>query len=429
MLCWRPAKAQQVKAPFRSLSIGDTVPDVIIQNVLNYKTPTAKVSDFRGKLLILDFWAYWCSPCVYMIPRMDSLQKQFDGKIQFLAVTTEPAAKVSGFRAKHEKRFGKRIAHPEVVSDTVLSRMFYHSTFPHYVWIDQTGVVRAITDMKQVKAETISSLLQKSNQVISEKKDAVRIPYSDKLPLVANGNGGDGSKMFYHSVMTSYTPGIPGGFSLNTQPNQGKRITVRNCSRLWLYRIAYAQPGKWFDQGSVVIESDSASALTSKLYGADYRNWLDNGHGFCYELIVPASLSEKTNQLMRRDLENLFPEFSASVELRRKKCLVLQLTGDKSKLESSSKGPVHVQVDRFGWQLNNATLSMLVDRINKSQNHPIPVVDQTGLKERVNLQIESGLSDLTALNAELARYGLRMTETELEQDVLVIRDNLSASAR
>ncbi|MGB4400563.1 MAG: TlpA disulfide reductase family protein, partial [Daejeonella sp.] len=70
-----------------ALKIGDKVPDVTINNISNYKSTSAKLSDFKGKLLILDFWATWCAPCIAMIPKMDSLEKAFEGKVAFLSVT------------------------------------------------------------------------------------------------------------------------------------------------------------------------------------------------------------------------------------------------------------------------------------------------------------------------------------------------------
>jgi len=36
-----------------------------------------QLSDHRGKVLVLDFYATWCAPCRASIPRLNSLQKQF----------------------------------------------------------------------------------------------------------------------------------------------------------------------------------------------------------------------------------------------------------------------------------------------------------------------------------------------------------------
>jgi thiol-disulfide isomerase/thioredoxin len=41
---------------------------------------TLKFSDFRGKVVILDFWATWCVPCRVKIPNFVELQKQYGDK-------------------------------------------------------------------------------------------------------------------------------------------------------------------------------------------------------------------------------------------------------------------------------------------------------------------------------------------------------------
>lgn len=41
---------------------------------------SVKLSDFKGKILILDFWATWCGPCKTEIPAFVELQKKFGGE-------------------------------------------------------------------------------------------------------------------------------------------------------------------------------------------------------------------------------------------------------------------------------------------------------------------------------------------------------------
>ena len=75
------ANAQAVDVTIQGLQIGQVVPNVTLTNLQNYKdasgkaATTAKLSDFKGKLLILDFWATWCAPCVAAIPKLENLQK------------------------------------------------------------------------------------------------------------------------------------------------------------------------------------------------------------------------------------------------------------------------------------------------------------------------------------------------------------------
>ena len=51
---------------------GDKAPDFSIQ-ADNGKTVTAH--DFGGKLLILNFWATWCQPCVDEVPSLNQLER------------------------------------------------------------------------------------------------------------------------------------------------------------------------------------------------------------------------------------------------------------------------------------------------------------------------------------------------------------------
>jgi cytochrome c biogenesis protein CcmG, thiol:disulfide interchange protein DsbE len=56
---------------------GDKAPDFSIRAV-NGRTVSAK--DFGGKLLILNFWATWCQPCVQEVPSLDTLQRELGPK-------------------------------------------------------------------------------------------------------------------------------------------------------------------------------------------------------------------------------------------------------------------------------------------------------------------------------------------------------------
>lgn len=65
-----------------------------------------KISDFRGKVIYLDFWATWCGPCIQESPFFESIAKQFEGKeVVFLPISTDKGKKEwLDYLAAHEKQ-------------------------------------------------------------------------------------------------------------------------------------------------------------------------------------------------------------------------------------------------------------------------------------------------------------------------------------
>lgn len=49
------------------------------------------VAEFRGKAVLLNFWATWCAPCLKELPSLDGLQQQLGGsKFEVVAVAADP---------------------------------------------------------------------------------------------------------------------------------------------------------------------------------------------------------------------------------------------------------------------------------------------------------------------------------------------------
>lgn len=50
---------------------------------------TARLSDFAGKVVLLNLWATWCAPCRHEMPSLERLQTRFGDKITVLAVSED----------------------------------------------------------------------------------------------------------------------------------------------------------------------------------------------------------------------------------------------------------------------------------------------------------------------------------------------------
>lgn len=64
----------------------ETVPDVAFKSA---EGAELKLSDFRGRYVLLNFWATWCAPCKKEMPALDRLQADFGGdRFEVLTVAT-----------------------------------------------------------------------------------------------------------------------------------------------------------------------------------------------------------------------------------------------------------------------------------------------------------------------------------------------------
>ena len=75
-----------------------------------------KLSDFRGKPVIVNFWASWCGPCKKEMPDFEELYKEYGDKINFLMVNM-----TDGYRETKEKA-------SKHISDTGYTFPIYYDT-------------------------------------------------------------------------------------------------------------------------------------------------------------------------------------------------------------------------------------------------------------------------------------------------------------
>jgi len=67
---------------------------------------TRRLSEFKGKVLYLDFWATWCGPCIQESPHFEALSKEYAGKdIVFIPISQDTNLKAwKGYLEAHKKK-------------------------------------------------------------------------------------------------------------------------------------------------------------------------------------------------------------------------------------------------------------------------------------------------------------------------------------
>jgi thiol-disulfide isomerase/thioredoxin len=83
--CINTSKSNVARKPLGVL--GDA-PEFTIKNVQGGEPITSK--DFKGKVVVVDFWATWCVPCKVEIPEYNKIRAKYkDQGVEFLGVTFE----------------------------------------------------------------------------------------------------------------------------------------------------------------------------------------------------------------------------------------------------------------------------------------------------------------------------------------------------
>lgn len=225
----------------RPLKIGDKVPDVLLTNIHNYNTDKAHLYDFKKQLLIVDFWGVYCSACIGAMPEMEALQKEFKGKIQIILPTknTEPQIK-DLFKRSSVARNAKL---PSIWGDTILSRLFLYQGMPTHVWIDKSGIVRAITNGYNTNAKSIQNFLSGENIHFTVKNPTIPLAELYTKPLWLADNGSLVKYLKYYSYIMRDISSYQGASNIIRDSVSGKIVGIEDIrlSLLSLYKQAYTE--------------------------------------------------------------------------------------------------------------------------------------------------------------------------------------------
>ncbi|RPI30554.1 MAG: TlpA family protein disulfide reductase, partial [Chloroflexota bacterium] len=82
---------------------GSVAPDFDARNLAG---DVVSLSDYRGKVVLLNFWATWCAPCEVEMPLLQDRYSQYSTEIEVLAVNyAEPEKDVKAFADKYGLSF------------------------------------------------------------------------------------------------------------------------------------------------------------------------------------------------------------------------------------------------------------------------------------------------------------------------------------
>ena len=318
------------------LKIGDEVPDLSFSNILNYKHQQAKLSDFKGKLVILDFWNVHCAACINEFPKLEYLQSKFGEKIFILPIGIQQDkfshSDIIKFLKRREEN-NMKINLPTTVEkimeleDSDLYRLFPFQDMPYEVWINEDGKLIGLTDHRTVTEKNILSVLSGELPILPTKKTLKHIdPCIDSF-LLGQVTHQETEKCTVHSYIDtlSYSPQLLDNINSNCNLFNWHLISV-NQTIFNIYKQAYQEllPELRFDHYNkrLIFESKEKEGTYKDWFVSEFMdNWqfqtFAKRNLFNFEIVLPKSRYRKPEILsvVRSKLDSFF-NLTSRVELR-----------------------------------------------------------------------------------------------------------------
>ncbi|MCQ2163060.1 MAG: TlpA family protein disulfide reductase [Bacteroidales bacterium] len=127
--------------------------------------------DFRGKILLIDFWASWCGPCRGEVPNLKKYYEMFKDKgVEFLSVSIDNKEEAWRKAMEEEGMTWPQALAPNAGSE--LTDLYQFSGIPFIILLDQEGKIVAKNLRGETIKETIEYVLGGGSSAPKEKETA-----------------------------------------------------------------------------------------------------------------------------------------------------------------------------------------------------------------------------------------------------------------
>lgn len=118
-----------------SVAVGSPAPEF---ELVNLEGQISKLSELRGKIVVINFWATWCEPCKVEMPFFEKLHQSDSPNLEILAINfDEPPSQVKQFVEEYQLNF-PILLDPGGVVQTLYRVRGYPTTFI----VDGNGIIR-----------------------------------------------------------------------------------------------------------------------------------------------------------------------------------------------------------------------------------------------------------------------------------------------
>jgi thiol-disulfide isomerase/thioredoxin len=418
------------------LRIGDNIPDIELQLHYGDSIKTTHLSDFRGKMIIFDYWATTCYSCIVALPRMKQLQEKFKDKMSLIVYTNEKKDKVDALWTKMKGKFPQLILDvakslPFVVSDSLLQNFFGTNVYGLKVWVDANHTFKAVTYEESVNEKNIETFINGGNVNFSNYKATAKAEYRDSW--LQNKIGYVDHLMSY-SILSKFDEDFLGNgqffdeqFTRDSASNKIIGLFMINSGIIDLCKMAYFH-GPERDY-KIVVESKNVSKFYPPLNTDTLHNW-EMLNKYCYALKFNSDEQQDIFSKMKSDLKRYF-NVEGSFQVRNVKCMCLKRISYSDKI--SSKGaPAREELisgyDTRRLIIQNQPIARLLEEIynyySDGFSPPVQFIDETNYTKNIDIELPwAGLGKnrtIRDLRKSLVQYGLDLVEEWKLKKVLVL---------
>ena len=147
--------------PVHGAGVGEVLPDFSLRCV---DGSSFSLSEQRGKTVVINLWATWCTPCVRELPHFDRLLRERCEDVAVLALHTPPVtADVESYLADYS------YAMPFAVDEegTAIQKLGGSTMLPQTVILDAKGIV-TYNKVGSVTEEKLRALIEQAKQQSAE---------------------------------------------------------------------------------------------------------------------------------------------------------------------------------------------------------------------------------------------------------------------
>lgn len=328
------------------------------------------LDELHGKVVVLEFWATWCEPCVSAIPKLNQLVEEFrHNDVVFLAVTDDSPERLTPFLTKHsiEAIIG---VDPERKS----WKSFGVQWIPHTVLIGRDGHVIGATS-ENITSETLRQALAGNNPAFPVKEGVPSdLEWDDHLQWQ------DGVRPTMYGIIKP----------IKTLSNGAKR-----------------QPGH------LTVDGASLEALVWLAYQTNsfHIDWQmpDDKQTYRAAFRVPQGREDHLFSYMRETLAEMFGIDAHWTEQTRDVYILRRIEGRAPLPESrADKGVIEMQ--RGTMTLRREPIAKLCDMLSGPFNRI--VLDETGLNGVYDFELPYEIDEPTVTRNALNQLGLEAVKAQ-----------------